>query len=152
LQTGKTEERWIREGMTIYADRLKRYVGFDRIELPAHKLSGKIPELQQKQEEGVQILKRVENSDKLVLLDERGKQYTSIEFSSWISLQQKNGIRHIVFAVGGPFGFSDEVYKRADGEIGLSRMTFSHQMVRIFFLEQLYRGFTILRGEKYHHH
>lgn len=148
---GKTDQKWIREAVSTYADRLKHYTAFESIEIQASKLLGKLPEATQKQDEGQLLLKRVQDSDRLILLDERGKHYTSIEFSNWIGQQLNSGVRHLVFAIGGPFGFSEAVYNRADGQIGLSKMTFSHQMVRVFFTEQLYRGFTILRGEKYHH-
>lgn len=151
LQIGKTDEAWIKEASGIYAARLKHYTSFEAIELPALKLAGKITEEQQKEEEGKLILKRLQPSDRLILLDERGKEFTSEKFAGWISKQQTGGVKQLVFLIGGPFGFSPELYARADERISLSQMTFSHQMVRVFFTEQLYRGFTILRGEKYHH-
>lgn len=151
LQIGKTDEDWIREAAGIYMNRLRRYTPFDTIEIPALKLSGKLPEAKQKQEEGQLLLARLQPSDRLVLLDERGREFSSEGFAAWIGQQQNAGLKNVVFAIGGPFGFSEEVYRRADERIALSQMTFSHQMVRVFFTEQLYRSFTILRGEKYHH-
>ncbi|MCA6364752.1 MAG: 23S rRNA (pseudouridine(1915)-N(3))-methyltransferase RlmH [Bacteroidetes bacterium] len=151
LQIGKTDEAWIREATGIYAGRLKHYSTFEMVEIPALKLAGKITGEQQKEEEGKIILKRLQPSDYLVLLDEKGKEFTSEKFAAWIGKQQTAGTKHLVFVIGGPFGFSGAVYERANEKIALSQMTFSHQMVRIFFTEQLYRGFTILRGEKYHH-
>ncbi|MCU0435818.1 MAG: 23S rRNA (pseudouridine(1915)-N(3))-methyltransferase RlmH [Bacteroidia bacterium] len=151
LQIGKTDEAWIKEATGIYSARLKHYTHFDTAEIPALKLSGKISEEQQKDEEGKLILKRLQPSDYLVLLDEKGKEFSSEKFAAWIGKHQTAGQKHLVFVIGGPFGFSPAVYERANEKIALSQMTFSHQMVRIFFTEQLYRGFTILRGEKYHH-
>ena len=108
-------------------------------------------EKEQKTEEAKLILKELKPSDHLVLLDEKGKQFTSIEFSKFIQQKQNSGIKRLVFLIGGPFGFAEEVYERANFKLGLSTLTFSHQMVRLFFMEQLYRAYTILGGEKYHH-
>ena len=108
-------------------------------------------EKEQKTEEAKLILKELKASDHLVLLDEKGKQLTSFEFSKFIQQKQNSGIKRLVFLIGGPFGFADEIYERANFKLGLSTLTFSHQMVRLFFMEQLYRGYTILAGEKYHH-
>lgn len=111
----------------------------------------KLSESQQKEKEGEAILKKLSSTDILVLLDEKGKTYTSIEFSEFLQKKMNSGIKQLVFAVGGPYGFSDALYQRANGSISLSKMTFSHQMVRLFFIEQIYRAFTILRNEPYHH-
>jgi 23S rRNA (pseudouridine1915-N3)-methyltransferase len=149
LQIGKTEESYLQEGSAIYESRLKHYVAFETETLVIPKRSFLIEE--QKNFEGQLILKKISNQDLVVLLDEKGNEFDSINFSNWIQKNMNSGIKRIVFVIGGPFGFSEEVYKRANQKIALSLMTFSHQMVRLFFLEQLYRGFTILKGEKYHH-
>lgn len=108
-------------------------------------------EAQQKDAEGAEILKRISASDKLVLLDEQGKSYTSEGFAEFLQKQMNSGLKNLVFVIGGPYGFSEAVYEAASGKIALSKMTFSHQMVRLFFVEQLYRGLTILKNEPYHH-
>lgn len=108
-------------------------------------------EPQQKMAEGDEILKRIERSDHFVLLDEKGKNYSSISFAQFLQKKMNSGLKNLIFAIGGPYGFSDAVYERANGKISLSAMTFSHQMVRLFFIEQVYRGFTILKNEPYHH-
>jgi 23S rRNA (pseudouridine1915-N3)-methyltransferase len=149
LQIGKTDESYLQEGCSIYESRLKHYVGFDIETILWNKKNVSIEE--QKNQEGQLILKRINMQDFLVLLDENGKEFNSMEFSHWIQKSMNAGIKRLVIVIGGPFGFSDKVYARANQKIALSQMTFSHQMVRLFFLEQLYRGFTILKGEKYHH-
>jgi 23S rRNA (pseudouridine1915-N3)-methyltransferase len=110
-----------------------------------------LSESAQKEKEGELILKKIQTSDELILLDERGKTFTSIEFSDYLQKKMNSGLRQLIFVIGGPYGFSEEVYARANGKISLSKMTFSHQMIRPFFIEQLYRVFTILRNEPYHH-
>ena len=110
-----------------------------------------LSESQQKQAEGNEITKRIHTSDQLILLDEKGKSYSSIGFSEFLQKKMNSGLKNLVFVIGGPYGFSDEIYSRANGKVSLSEMTFSHQMVRLFVVEQLYRGFTILRNEPYHH-
>jgi len=151
LFIGKTEESWLREGADIYLRRLRHYTTLEWAELPALKQAGRMPEAEQKKAEGELLLKQIEPGDRLVLLDERGKEFSSEQFSAWMQQQMNSGLRRLVFAVGGPYGFSEAVYQRADARIALSQMTFSHQMVRVFFAEQLYRAFTILKGESYHH-
>lgn len=151
LLIGKTEESWVREGTETYLKRLRHYLPVEWVELPALKQAGKLTEAQQKKAEGELLLKQLVPGDRLLLLDERGKEFTSERFSEWMQQQMNSGIKQIVFVVGGPFGFSDEVYARADGKIALSQMTFSHQMIRPFLAEQVYRAFSILRGEPYHH-
>ena len=151
LLNGKTEDDYILKGFAIYEQRLKHYVSFDTISIPALKNTKALSIEQQKQKEGEFILKQIQTSDKLILLDENGKEYNSVSFSGFIQQQMNSGIKNVVFVVGGPYGFSDEVYDRANGKISLSKMTFSHQMVRLFFIEQLYRAMTILKNEPYHH-
>ena len=131
--------------------RLKHYVPIERIELPDIRNAKNLSREQLKEAEGKEILKRILPSDQLVLLDERGKEFSSVSFASHLEQQMNQSVKTIVFVVGGAFGFSDEIYQRANMKMSLSRMTYSHQMVRMIFLEQLYRAFTIIRGEGYHH-
>ena len=151
ILNGKTEDDYIIKGYTVYEQRLKHYISFETIVIPALKNTKALSIEQQKQKEGELILKGVQSSDKLILLDENGKEYHSVGFSDFIQKEINSGIKNVIFVVGGPYGFSEEVYKRANGKIALSKMTFSHQMVRLFFVEQLYRAMTILRNEPYHH-
>ncbi len=151
ILNGKTEDDYIIKGFSIYEQRLKHYISFETIVIPALKNTKGISVEQQKQKEGDLILKTIQSSDRLILLDENGKEYNSVRFSEFIQQQMNSGIKNVVFVVGGPYGFSEEIVKRANGKISLSKMTFSHQMVRLFFLEQLYRAFTILKNEPYHH-
>ena len=151
LLNGKTEDDYIIKGCLIYEQRLKHYLPFETIIIPALKNTKALTIEQQKQKEGELILKTIQSADKLILLDENGKENTSVQFSSFIQQQMNSGIKNLIFVVGGPYGFSDEVYKRANGKISLSKMTFSHQMVRLFFMEQTYRSMTILKNEPYHH-
>lgn len=137
--------------MDDYIKRLGFYVTFEFKIIPDIKNSKSLSEIQQKQKEGELILKHLETSDELYVLDENGKTFTSVGFSGFLNKKMSSGLKQLVFVIGGPYGFSDEVYQRANGKISLSQMTFSHQMVRLFFLEQLYRGFTILKNEPYHH-
>lgn len=151
ILNGKTEDDYLLKGISIYEQRLKHYVPFETIVIPALKNTKALSTEQQKQKEGELVLKNLQSSDKLILLDENGKEYSSVNFSEFIQQQMNSGIKNLVFVVGGPYGFSEEMYKRANGKISLSKMTFSHQMVRLFFVEQLYRAMTILRNEPYHH-
>jgi 23S rRNA (pseudouridine1915-N3)-methyltransferase len=151
LLTGKTEDDYIQKGFEVFGQRLKHYVPFECVVIPALKNTKALSPEQQKQKEGELILKHVQPADRLILLDEKGKEFTSLEFSAYIQQQMNAGIRNLVFVIGGPYGFSEEVYKRAPARISLSKMTFSHQMVRLFFVEQLYRAMTILKNEPYHH-
>lgn len=151
LAVGKTNIGFVEEGIREYTGRLKRYVPF-RIEcLKDVKGAGQLPEQRQKELEGAMILERLQGSDVVVLLDEHGREYTSREFAGWMEKQMATGRKRLAFVVGGPYGFSPEVYARAEGKVSLSRMTFNHEMVRLFFVEQIYRAMTILRGEPYHH-
>ena len=137
--------------MDDYEARVKHYVGFDIIVIPDLKNTKALTEEQQRQAEGALILKQLQPGDTVVLLDERGKEFRSIEFAEWMERKQHTVGKRLVFVVGGPYGFSPEVYARANEQLSLSRMTFSHQMVRLFFVEQIYRAQTIIRGEPYHH-
>lgn len=151
LVVGKTDAAYIEEGVNTYANRLKHYVNFDQIIIPDLKKTKNLSADVQNKKEGDQILSKIEKSDCVILLDERGKMFSSKEMASYLQKHMLSGIKRLVFVVGGPYGFSPDVKKRANGLISLSKMTFSHQMVRMIFLEQLYRGFTIIKGEPYHH-
>jgi 23S rRNA (pseudouridine1915-N3)-methyltransferase len=150
LCMGKTTFGYLKEGIELYEEIINRYSSFQIIEIPDKKKgSTKLKEVLKR--EGESILSKLDPADYLVLLDERGEQFTSEEFSGFISKILTQPFRRLVFGVGGVFGFSEEVYKRANAKISLSNMTFSHQMVRLLFMEQIYRAFTIMRGEPYHH-
>jgi 23S rRNA (pseudouridine1915-N3)-methyltransferase len=148
---GKTDEPWLKQGIEEYLKRLKHYISFDIIELAQIKNSKNIEQAVLKKKEGELILNSLTPSDIVVLLDEKGKLFTSTELSAQVQQFLNTGQKRLVFVVGGAFGFSDEVYERANMKLSLSKMTFSHQMVRLIFVEQLYRAMTILKGEKYHH-
>lgn len=151
LAIGKTDSNNLQQLIAEYESRLKHYVKFELDIIPDIKNAKNLSETQQKEKEGEFILKKLNATDILILLDENGKQHTSIEFSNYLQKKMNSGIKQLVFVIGGPYGFSDTVYQKAQGKISLSKMTFSHQMVRLFIVEQLYRGFTILRNEPYHH-
>lgn len=151
LVIGKTEADYLKKGIDEYLKRLKHYVPFSIQVIPALKNTKKLSEEQQKQKEGELILNQLKSTDSLVLLDENGKQFTSVKFSKYIQKFMVAGTRSMVFVVGGPYGFSDQVYQKAVDKVSLSEMTFSHQMVRLIFAEQVYRAMTILKGEPYHH-
>ena len=151
IAVGKTEDKYLIEGIEKYLNRLKHYIGFNISIIPELKNTKNLTEAQQKSKEAELILKQLNNSDVLVLLDEKGKKYTSVQFSQYINKQMIGSVQHLVFVIGGPYGFDESVYKRANSGVSLSDMTFSHQMVRLFFVEQLYRAFTILKNEPYHH-
>jgi 23S rRNA (pseudouridine1915-N3)-methyltransferase len=151
LQTGKTTEKHISEGVEIYSARIKRYCGFDIITVPDQKNTGSLSLREQKIREGKRILQATGKDDFIVLLDERGKELRTIEFAEWIKRKQAGTVKRLVFVIGGPWGFSDEINEIADFRLSLSKMTFPHQMVRLLFVEQLYRAFTIIKGEPYHH-
>ncbi|MDR5590083.1 23S rRNA (pseudouridine(1915)-N(3))-methyltransferase RlmH [Christiangramia sp. SM2212] len=148
---GKTDKRELENLIKVYSDRLQHYIKFELDIIPDLKKTKNLDENQQKSKEGDLILQGVQNSDFLVILDENGKQFSSEAFSEYIQKRMNTGLKRLIFVIGGPYGFSEEVYKRADSKISLSKMTFSHQMVRLFFTEQLYRAFTILKNEPYHH-
>jgi 23S rRNA (pseudouridine1915-N3)-methyltransferase len=151
LQTGKTTERYISDGVDEFSARIRRYSGFDIVTIPDLKNTKKMPQTEQKMKEGNKILQLLNNDDFVIILDEKGKEYRTLEFSEHLAKILMQAKRRAVFIIGGPWGFSEEVYKRADIKMALSRMTFSHQMVRLLFLEQLYRAFTIIKGDPYHH-
>ena len=151
LAIGKTDNKELSAIINIYSNRLSHYIKFEFEVIPDLKKVKYLSENEQKQKEGELILKKLIPTDVLILLDENGKQFNSIAFSDYLQKHMNSGIKQLVFAIGGPYGFSQDVYKKANGKISLSKMTFSHQMVRLFFIEQLYRGFTILKNEPYHH-
>ena len=151
LTVGKTDVPWVKEGLDLYTSRLKHYVPFRLTEIPELKHVAALREDSIKEKEGELILKQLMPSDWLILLDEHGAEYRSVDFARFLEKQLGSGRGRLVFTVGGAYGFSEAVYARANGKVSLSRMTFSHQMVRVLFAEQLYRAFTILRNEPYHH-
>ena len=150
ILTGKTTDKNIAAGITDYTGRIGHNMPFETNVIPELKNTKSLTHEQQKEKEGELILKQIQTADFVVLLDEHGKEYRSVEFASW--LQQKQHVaKRLVFVIGGPYGFSDAVYKRADEKVSLSKMTFSHQMVRLIITEQIYRACTIIKGEPYHH-
>jgi len=151
IVTGRTRDEALRGLIDRYALRVRRYVPFELLELPDVRVTRATGEIAQKQAEGVQMLRMMQPSDYVVLLDEHGRQMTSREFSAFVGRKMSTLQRNLVFVVGGPYGFSDDVRQRADAMMSMSAMTFSHEMVRLFFVEQLYRAMTIIRGEPYHH-
>jgi 23S rRNA (pseudouridine1915-N3)-methyltransferase len=151
LVIGKTDDKNLQQLIDDYQKRLGFYSKFELIVIPDIKNAKNITENQQKEKEGELILKQLDSSDELILLDEKGKQFRSVEFADLLQKKMNSGIKQLLFVVGGPYGFSDKLYKMANAKISLSKMTFSHQMVRLFMVEQLYRAFTILKNEPYHH-
>lgn len=147
---GKTNERYLEEGVGIYIKRLQRYLPFKFEIIPDIKHAKNLRPDQLKEKEGEKIFQRLKSDDFLVLLDEKGKSYDSVAWANWIDSQLQHSSKRLIFQIGGAFGFSDTVYQRANAQLALSKMTFSHQMVRLFFVEQLYRAMTILRNEPYH--
>jgi 23S rRNA (pseudouridine1915-N3)-methyltransferase len=151
LVVGKTEDKYLIEGIEKYLGRLKHYIGFNLLVIPDVKNTKNLTEAQQKSREAELILKQISSLDTVILMDEKGKKYTSVQFSDYLNKQMIGSVQQLTFIIGGPYGFDESIYKRANGTISLSDMTFSHQMVRLFFVEQLYRAFSILKGEPYHH-
>lgn len=151
MVVGKTTSANLRSGIEEYAKRVNRYIPFEIVELPDIKTSRKLTETKQKEMEGEMMLTRIQPSDYVVLLDEHGKEMTSREFSQNLERKAQTVAKQLFFIVGGPYGFSPEVYARANEKFSLSKMTFPHEMVRLFFVEQLYRAMTIQRNEPYHH-
>lgn len=151
ILTGKTSERYIKEGLELYEKRLMHYVPFEKIELPELKSATNFSQEMIREKEADQQLRQLSQDDFVVLLDEKGKEYRSLEFASYVQQRMNCSTKSLVFIIGGPFGFSAVLHKRANAEISLSRLTFSHQIVRLLFMEQLYRALTILKNEKYHH-
>lgn len=151
LAIGKTDESWIQEGIDKYSKRLKHYLPFEFQTIPDLKNRKTLSKSQQKDKEGELILKQIQNTDHLVLLDENGKEFTSKNFANFLQKKMNSGVRRLVFVIGGPYGFSEALYTKANVKVSLSTMTFSHQMIRPFFAEQVYRAFSILNNEPYHH-
>tara|TARA_B100001115_G_scaffold181847_1_gene176933 strand:- start:2798 stop:3298 length:501 start_codon:yes stop_codon:yes gene_type:complete len=151
LAIGKTDEQWVQEALLKYSKRLKYYLSFEFEVIPDLKNTKNLSEMQQKEKEGALILKKLNPTDKVFLLDEKGKEYRSVEFAKHLQQQMNSGVKRLVFIIGGPYGFSPELYAKEQRKLALSKMTFSHQMIRPFFVEQLYRAITILKNEPYHH-
>lgn len=150
IVVGKTTDNNIVEGINDYVGRIKHYIPFELVVIPELKNTKKLSVALQKEQEGSLILKLLQPTDNVVLLDEHGKEWRSIEFASWVEKQQQL-TKCLVFVVGGPYGFSEAVYARANSKLSLSKMTFSHQMIRLLFVEQVYRAYTIISGQPYHH-
>jgi len=148
---GKTTQDFVADGMAVYTKRLKHYLPFEVTVIPALKKTKGLTFEQIKVKEGEEILKRLQNDDYLIVLDDKGKQRTSPEFARYMEKLLQRSQRKAVFLIGGAYGFSEKIYDRANEQLSLSKMTFSHQMVRVFFVEQLYRAMTILKNEPYHH-
>lgn len=151
LAIGKTDAKNLQTLIETYQNRLKHYIKFELEIIPDIKNVKNLSKSQQKEKEGELVLKKLAPTDVLILLDEKGKEFRSIEFSKYLQKKMNAGIKQLVFVIGGPYGFSETVYKKSMGKISLSKMTFSHQMIRLFVVEQIYRAFTILKNEPYHH-
>ena len=151
MAIGKTRSRLLADGVDEYTARINRYLPFETLFLPDVRTTRTMTEAMQKELEGQMMLERLQPSDYVMLLDERGTEMTSREFAGFVDKRMSSGLKRLVFVTGGPYGFSPAIYERADAKLSLSRMTFSHEMVRLFFTEQIYRAMTILRGEPYHH-
>ena len=151
LAIGKTDDKNLQALIDSYQKRLKHYIQFQIEVIPDIKNAKNLSEQQQKDKEGALILKNLKTSDQLILLDEKGTAFRSVEFSQFLQKKMNTGLKQLVLVIGGPYGFSQAIYNKAQGKIALSKMTFSHQMIRLFAVEQLYRAFTILKNEPYHH-
>jgi 23S rRNA (pseudouridine1915-N3)-methyltransferase len=151
LVIGKTDEAYLQKGIDIFLKRIPHYIPFEFKVIPDLKNSKNLSEDQQKDKEGELIIQQLTGFDELILLDEHGTEVSSVDFARFLEKKMLSGIKRLVFVIGGPYGFSEPVYSKATGKISLSKMTFSHQMVRLIFTEQLYRAMTILKGEPYHH-
>jgi 23S rRNA (pseudouridine1915-N3)-methyltransferase len=151
IAIGKTDNKNLQSLIEEYQKRLSFYIKFELEIIPDIKNGKNLSESQQKEKEGEFILSKIAPTDQLILLDENGKTFSSVGFSAELQKKMNTGVKTVVFVIGGPYGFSESVYAKAQAKISLSQMTFSHQMVRLFFIEQLYRGFTILKNEPYHH-
>lgn len=151
LCIGKTDDRNLDALIEVYTKRLKHYVNFELEIIPDLKKTKNLSEDQQKEKEGELILGKLSPQDELILLDENGKDFSSVKFADYLQKKMNSGIKTLVFVIGGPYGFSPAVYAASKGKVSLSKMTFSHQMIRLFMTEQVYRAFTILRNEPYHH-
>ena len=148
---GKTQSKELNTLMAEYQKRLKRYIQVDWIELPDYKNRGKVTSEELKRIEGQSILSKVKSGDDLILFDEKGDELTSVGLSKFFKKKMNAGTRNLIFVVGGAYGFSDEVYARSNGKLAISKLTFPHQLIRVLILEQIYRGYTIIKGEPYHH-
>ncbi|MCH5241033.1 MAG: 23S rRNA (pseudouridine(1915)-N(3))-methyltransferase RlmH [Muribaculaceae bacterium] len=151
LSVGKISSKWIQEGIDLFESRISRYVKFSSVIIPDVKNSKSMPLENLKEEEGKLIVANLTSSDFVVLMDEKGKEHTSRGFAEWVQKQMNTGRKRLVLVIGGPYGFSQEVYSRADSMIALSKMTFTHEMAKLLLSEQIYRAMTILKGEPYHH-
>jgi len=151
LQTGKTSEKYLAEGISIFGERLRKYSAFEIFTVPDIRNTRNMTAQEQMIKEGEQILRFLKLDDYMIILDRKGKEFSTLEFSSWLEKMFMIQKKRIVFVIGGAWGFSEEIRKKADMSLSLSRLTFSHQIVRLLFLEQLYRAFTVLKGEPYHH-
>jgi len=151
LAIGKTDDKSLHALIQIYQERLRHYINFELVIIPELKNSKNLSENQQKEKEGDLLLKEMRSTDQLILLDEKGQEYRSIEFSRFLQKKMNSGVKQLVFVIGGPYGFSDKIYRKANGKVSFSKMTFSHQMIRLFVVEQIYRALTILKNEPYHH-
>jgi len=151
IMIGKTEEDYIKKGISIFENRLKHYIPFETIVIPALKNSKNLTFEQQKEKEGELLLKQFSTEDYIVLLDENGEEFKSTGFANFFQKHMNASTKNLVFVIGGPFGFSQKIYQKANMKLSLSKMTFSHQMIRMLFIEQVYRAMTILRNEPYHH-
>ncbi|MEX8548535.1 MAG: 23S rRNA (pseudouridine(1915)-N(3))-methyltransferase RlmH [Mucilaginibacter sp.] len=151
LSVGKTEEKYLNQGIAIYLKRLKHYIKLEVAEIPELKQTKGLSQEQQKAKEAELISKKLNPIDFVVLLDERGQELTSLQFADLLNKRMLASTQNLVFVIGGPYGFDNSIYQRANEKLSLSKLTFSHQMVRLFFAEQVYRAFTILKGEPYHH-
>jgi 23S rRNA (pseudouridine1915-N3)-methyltransferase len=150
MECGKTRDAFVREGVGLFRKRVERYVPFRIETLPDLKNTKSMTMQEVQEREALQMLRRIRPGDFLLLLDERGDHYNSITFAEYLN-SMEGSVSHLVFAIGGPYGFAPSIYQRANAKLALSRLTFSHQLARLIFMEQLYRAFTILRGEPYHH-
>lgn len=151
IEVGKTNDIYLKNAINDYSERLSHYTDFSIKTIPELKNAKNLTVNIQKVKDSEAILSAISDSDDVILLDEKGKEFTSVEFADFIQKKQLYSNRPVTFVIGGPFGFSEQMYKRADSKISLSKMTFSHQMIRLLFVEQLYRAFTIIHGEHYHH-
>ena len=151
LTVRKTNEKYLEEAIEAFEKRIKHYISFEKNVIPELKNTKNLSVAQQKEKEAEAILKQIQPTDEVILLDEKGLQHSSIGFSEFLRQKMNAGLKRVVFVVGGPYGFAPEVYERSNTKLSLSKMTFSHQMVRLIFVEQLYRAMTILKGEPYHH-
>ena len=151
ITIGKTSEKYLESGISLYLNRLKHYCQLEFIEIPDLKNAKSMDFEQIKNAEGELILKKIEVGSRTILLDDKGKEFNSVEFAKYIEKVQVSGVKAVNFVIGGPYGFSEKVYAIANDKLSLSKMTFSHQIIRVIFFEQLYRAYTILKNEPYHH-